>query len=72
MDDSEKETSYNCTFYKSRDKLLLIIEPVSRMIFYSSFIVLVSFKFLWIEALAIFGFETAYTDIVFHSGPEKT
>ncbi len=42
-------------FYKHKDQLLLITEPVSRMIFYLSFILLCSFKFMWIEVLAIFG-----------------
>lgn len=52
-------------FYKSRDQLLLVIEPLSRVTFYLSLIVLVSFKFLWIEALAIFGSRLLTQTIVF-------
>lgn len=42
-------------FYKFRDKLLLITEPVTRIIFYISLIVLLSFTFLWPFVLAISG-----------------
>ena len=42
-------------YYKPKDQFLLITEPVSRIIFYLSFIMLCSFKFMWIEVLAIFG-----------------
>jgi hypothetical protein len=42
-------------YYKLRDKILLITEPLARILFYTSFIVLLSFKFLWPYALAVFG-----------------
>jgi len=42
-------------YYKLKDKLLLITEPLARIIFYSAFIVLLSFSFLWPVVLAIFG-----------------
>lgn len=42
-------------YYKPSDKFLLITEPLSRMVFYSLFIVLLSFHYMWIEVLAIFG-----------------
>ena len=42
-------------YYKPRDKFLLIAEPLSRVIFYASFIVLLSFNFLWLQALTVFG-----------------
>lgn len=42
-------------YYKLRDKLLLITEPLSRILFYLSFIVLLSFTFLWPFVLVIFG-----------------
>jgi cellulose synthase/poly-beta-1,6-N-acetylglucosamine synthase-like glycosyltransferase len=42
-------------FYKLRDKFLLITEPLTRIIFYSSFIVLLSFSFLWPFVLTVFG-----------------
>jgi poly-beta-1,6-N-acetyl-D-glucosamine synthase len=42
-------------FYKMRDKLLLLTEPLSRVIFYISLIVLLSFGYLWLYVLAIIG-----------------
>jgi biofilm PGA synthesis N-glycosyltransferase PgaC len=42
-------------YYKLRDKLLLITEPLSRVIFYTALIVLLSSGFLWPAVLAIFG-----------------
>jgi cellulose synthase/poly-beta-1,6-N-acetylglucosamine synthase-like glycosyltransferase len=41
-------------YYKIRDKILLITEPISRMLFYTAFIILLSFIFLWPWALAVF------------------
>jgi poly-beta-1,6-N-acetyl-D-glucosamine synthase len=41
-------------YYKLRDKLLLIAEPITRTLFYISFIILLSFLFLWPWVLAIF------------------
>ncbi|MCU0456714.1 MAG: glycosyltransferase [Bacteroidales bacterium] len=42
-------------YYKPVDKFLLITEPVSRLIFYSLFVLLLSFLFLWPFLLAVFG-----------------
>jgi cellulose synthase/poly-beta-1,6-N-acetylglucosamine synthase-like glycosyltransferase len=42
-------------YYKTRDKLLLFTEPLTRVIFYSAFIILLSFSYLWPVVLAIFG-----------------
>jgi cellulose synthase/poly-beta-1,6-N-acetylglucosamine synthase-like glycosyltransferase len=42
-------------YYKFSHKFLLILEPASRILFYVSFIVLVSNLFLWQYALGIFG-----------------
>jgi hypothetical protein len=42
-------------YYKFRDKLLLITEPATRILFYSSLIVLLYFRFLWPFVLAVFG-----------------
>jgi hypothetical protein len=42
-------------YYKLRDKILLIAEPVSRIIFYAAFIVLLSILFWWQYVLMIFG-----------------
>lgn len=41
-------------YYKLRDRLLLIIEPLTRVLLYITFIVLLSFSFLWPFVLAIF------------------
>jgi len=41
-------------YYKLRDKLLLTAEPVTRIIFYMAFIVLLSFSFFWPFVLGIF------------------
>ena len=41
-------------YYKLRDKLLLAAEPVTRIIFYTAFILLLSFSFFWPFVLAIF------------------
>jgi glycosyltransferase involved in cell wall biosynthesis len=41
-------------YYKPRDKFLLITEPLTRVLFYASLIVLLSFLFLWPWVLAIF------------------
>ncbi len=41
-------------YYKFRDKFLLITEPLTRILFYSSFIVLLSFRYLWPWVLAVF------------------
>jgi cellulose synthase/poly-beta-1,6-N-acetylglucosamine synthase-like glycosyltransferase len=40
--------------YKLRDKVLLIAEPVSRVLFYTSFIILLSNIFLWPLVLGVF------------------
>jgi glycosyltransferase involved in cell wall biosynthesis len=41
-------------FYKLRDKLLLITEPLTRILFYTAFIILLSHIFLWPYVLAVF------------------
>jgi glycosyltransferase involved in cell wall biosynthesis len=41
-------------YYKFRDKLLLITEPGTRVLFYSTFIILLSVCFLWPFVLAVF------------------
>lgn len=52
-------------YYKVRDKILLIAEPLTRMLFYISFIVLLSFIFLWPWVLAVFGLRLITQFIVF-------
>jgi cellulose synthase/poly-beta-1,6-N-acetylglucosamine synthase-like glycosyltransferase len=41
-------------YYKFSDKFLLILEPFTRVVFYVSFIVLLSWIFLWPWVLAVF------------------
>jgi glycosyltransferase involved in cell wall biosynthesis len=41
--------------YRFKHKLLLILEPASRLLFYSTFIILLSCLFLWPYVLVIFG-----------------
>jgi glycosyltransferase involved in cell wall biosynthesis len=52
-------------YYKFRDKLLLLTEPLTRILFYSAFIVLLSFSFLWPFVLAVFGLRLLTQIIVF-------
>jgi glycosyltransferase involved in cell wall biosynthesis len=41
-------------YYKFRDKLLLISEPFTRILFYISFVILLSFLFMWQWVIGIF------------------
>jgi cellulose synthase/poly-beta-1,6-N-acetylglucosamine synthase-like glycosyltransferase len=41
-------------FYKFRDKFILLTEPLTRVIFYIAFIVLLSFLFMWPWVLGVF------------------
>ena len=41
-------------YYKFRDKFLLILEPLTRILFYSSFIILLVFLYLWPWVIGIF------------------
>ena len=52
-------------YYKFRDKFLLITEPLTRILFYTSFIVLLSYIFLWPYVLAVFGLRLITQIIVF-------
>jgi len=53
-------------YYKIRDKLFLIAEPLSRVIFYSSFIILLCFLFLWKFVLVLFVLRMAVEITVFY------
>jgi poly-beta-1,6-N-acetyl-D-glucosamine synthase len=53
-------------YYKLRDKLLLITEPSARVLFYTSFIVLLSLKFQWPYVLAVFILRLITQIIVFN------
>lgn len=52
-------------YYKLRDKLLLITEPFTRIIFYAAFIVLLSNTFLWPYVLTVFGLRLVTQIIVY-------
>lgn len=52
-------------YYKLRDKILLITEPATRVLFYSAFIVLLSYTFLWPFVLAVFSLRLTTQIIVF-------
>jgi glycosyltransferase involved in cell wall biosynthesis len=58
-------------YYKFRDKFLLITEPFTRILFYLSFIVLLSFMFLWPWVLAIFALRLIIQIIVLTLVQEK-
>lgn len=52
-------------YYKFRDKFLLFTEPFTRVLFYISFVVLLSFLFLWPWVLAIFTMRLTAQILVF-------
>jgi len=58
-------------YYKFRDKLLLITESASRIVFYTTFIVLLSFIFLWPYVLGVFGLRLITQFIVFNLVQKK-
>jgi glycosyltransferase involved in cell wall biosynthesis len=52
-------------YYKFRDKILLITEPLTRVIFYSALIVLLSLCFFWPLVSALFGLRLLMQIIIF-------
>jgi biofilm PGA synthesis N-glycosyltransferase PgaC len=58
-------------YYKFRDKLLLTIEPFTRILFYTSFIILLSYTFLWPWVLAVFASRLITQIIVFILNQKK-
>ena len=58
-------------YYKFRDKLLLITETGTRTIFYTTFILLLSFKFLWPFVLGVFGLRLLTQFIIFNLVQKK-
>jgi cellulose synthase/poly-beta-1,6-N-acetylglucosamine synthase-like glycosyltransferase len=52
-------------YYKLKDKLLLTMEPLTRIIFYTALIILLSFSFFWPLVVAIFGTRLITQIIVF-------
>jgi glycosyltransferase involved in cell wall biosynthesis len=58
-------------YYKIRDRFLLMLEPAARIIFYASFVVLLSKLYLWPYALIIFGLRLISQIITFALGQKK-
>ncbi len=58
-------------YYKLRDKLLLIIEPLSRILFYTTLIILLSFTYLWPFVAGIFGLRLIIQIVVFAAVHKK-
>jgi poly-beta-1,6-N-acetyl-D-glucosamine synthase len=58
-------------YYKFRDKLILTIEPFTRILFYTSFIILLSYTFLWPWVLAVFASRLITQIIVFLLNQKK-
>jgi len=58
-------------YYKLRDKLILITEPVTRILFYVTFIVLISNIFLWPWVAAVFVIRIISQIIVFTQVQKK-
>jgi glycosyltransferase involved in cell wall biosynthesis len=58
-------------YYKVSDKVLLITESGTRVIFYTAFIVLLSFSFMWPWVLSVFGLRVLTQFIVFYLAQKK-
>lgn len=52
-------------YYKLSDKMILAIEPVARIIFYSALVILLSSLYLWPFATGLFGFRLIIQLIIF-------
>jgi hypothetical protein len=53
-------------YYKLRDKFLLVLEPLTRMLYYATLVVLLSFLFFWQSAIIIFTLRLATQITVIH------
>ena len=58
-------------YYKFTHRLLLILEPSSRLLFYVAFIVLISNMFLWQTVLAIFGLRIIQVTVMLILGARR-
>jgi cellulose synthase/poly-beta-1,6-N-acetylglucosamine synthase-like glycosyltransferase len=58
-------------YYKFRDKLLLTAEPVTRILFYLSFTILISNTFLWPYVVAVFCLRLITQSVVFNLVQKK-
>ena len=52
-------------YYRFTDKVILITEPATRILFYSAFITLLCFRFNWIWIVAVFGIRLLTQIIVY-------
>ena len=57
--------------YKFRDKILLLTEPLSRLLFYCALILLLSFTYMWPIVIAVFGIRLIVQVLVFIRISEK-
>jgi poly-beta-1,6-N-acetyl-D-glucosamine synthase len=58
-------------YYKQGDKVLLVIEPLTRLLFYSSAAVLLSFRFMWPWVSALFCIRAGVQLIVCNLGAKR-
>jgi len=58
-------------YYHLRHRILLLLEPVSRVIFYGLFIYLLSWLYLWPIVLAVFVLRAVIQGITFHLAGKK-
>jgi poly-beta-1,6-N-acetyl-D-glucosamine synthase len=58
-------------YYKLRDKILLIAEPFTRILFYITLIILLSFTYLWPYVIAVFIVRLITQIIIYSSVQEK-
>jgi glycosyltransferase involved in cell wall biosynthesis len=58
-------------YYKLRDKILLIAEPFTRILFYITLIILLSFAYLWTYVIAIFAIRLIAQIITYFLVQEK-
>jgi hypothetical protein len=57
--------------YKLRDKLVLVAEPVARVLFYVTFIVLLANLYMWSVLLVVFGIRMIIQFTVFALNQKK-
>jgi glycosyltransferase involved in cell wall biosynthesis len=58
-------------YYRLRDKLILIIEPATRVLFYTSLIILLCFRYDWILVSAIFALRLLTQFTVYYLAQKK-
>jgi poly-beta-1,6-N-acetyl-D-glucosamine synthase len=58
-------------YYRLRDKILLVIEPVTRVLFYSSLVLLLCSSFNWVWISAVFGIRLLTQFAIYYSAQKK-